>query len=61
MSQSKMKDIVGGITEDKSKEASKEVQSGPNLFLCLNNHSLLHVYGPEGWVGAYSPNICQLH
>jgi hypothetical protein len=46
-------------------EESKEVQSGlgrprsmsdPNLSVRLDDYGLLHVHGPEGWVGAYSPD-----
>ncbi len=78
-SQSKMKDMMEGITsggnaavsipEDESEEASEEVQSGlgrprsmsdPNLSVRLDDHGLLHVNGPEGWVGAYSPDSRQL-
>ena len=78
-SQSKMKDMMEGITsggnaadsipEDESEEASEEVQSGlgrprsmsdPNLSVRLDDHGLLHVDGPEGWVGAYSPDSRQL-
>ena len=78
-SQSKMKDMMEGITsggnaavsipEDESEEVSEEVQSGlgrprsmsdPNLSVRLDDHGLLHGDGPEGWVGAYSPDSRQL-
>lgn len=50
-------------------EDNKEVQSGlgrprsmsdPNLTVRLDDHGLLCVNGPEGWVGAYSPDSRQL-
>ena len=69
-SQSKMKDMMeimnnpgGGVGGDD--EAPKIVPSGlgrprsmsdPNLSVRLDDHGLLHVDGPDGWVGAYSPN-----
>jgi len=34
--------------------------SDPNLSVRLDDHGLLHVDGPEGWVGAYSPDSRQL-
>ncbi len=73
-SQSKMKDMMEGIStttnaassaEVGGEEESKEVQSGlgrprsmsdPNLSVRLDDYGLLHVNGPEGWVGAYSPD-----
>jgi hypothetical protein len=57
------------IPEDESEEVTEEVQSGlgrprsmsdPNLSVRLDDHGLLHVDGPEGWVGAYSPDSRQL-
>lgn len=57
------------IPEDEFDEVSEEVQSGlgrprsmsdPNLSVRLDDHGLLHVDGPEGWVGAYSPDSRQL-
>lgn len=51
--------------EDGDEEESKEVQSGlgrprsmsdPNLSVRLDDYGLLRVNGPEGWVGAYSPD-----
>jgi hypothetical protein len=76
-SQSKMKDMMEGISsgngasalEDELDEESEEVPSGlgrprsmsdPNLSVRLDDHGLLHVDGPEGWVGAYSPDSRQL-
>ncbi|KAL3809918.1 hypothetical protein ACHAXA_005332 [Cyclostephanos tholiformis] len=76
-SQSKMKDMMEGITssnvasilEGELDEVSEEVPSGlgrprsmsdPNLSVRLDDHGLLHVVGPEGWVGAYSPDSRQL-
>lgn len=50
-------------------EENKEVPSGlgrprsmsdPNLSVRLDDHGLLHVNGPEGWVGAYSPDSRQM-
>lgn len=75
-SQSKMKDMMEGISTANNagassaaggdeEEESKEVQSGlgrprsmsdPNLTVRLDDFGLLHVNGPEGWVGAYSPD-----
>ena len=46
-------------------EENKDVPSGlgwprsmsdPNLSVRLDDHGLLHVNGPDGWVGAYSPD-----
>ena len=34
--------------------------SDPNLSVRLDDHGLLHVDGPDGWVGAYSPDSRQL-
>lgn len=50
---------------DGEEEENKEVESGlgrprsmsdPNLSVRLDDHGLLNVEGPEGWVGAYSPD-----
>lgn len=50
-------------------EESREVPSGlgkprsmsdPNLSVRLDDHGLLHVDGPDGWVGAYSPDSRQM-
>ena len=50
---------------DDSDDDNKEVQSGlgrprsmsdPNLNVRLDERGLLHVEGPKGWVGAYSPD-----
>lgn len=52
-------------TGDDEEDNKKEVQSGlgkprsmsdPNLTVRLDDFGLLHVDGPKGWVGAYSPN-----
>lgn len=56
------RDKGGGDDEDVE---DKEVRSGlgrprsmsdPNLTVHLDDLGLLHVKGPEGWVGAYSPD-----
>mmetsp|Transcript_23441 Transcript_23441/g.38293 ORF Transcript_23441/g.38293 Transcript_23441/m.38293 type:complete len:727 (-) Transcript_23441:689-2869(-) len=74
-SQSRMKDMMESITSNnnvsigddgENKEAPSSGQgrprsmSDPNLSVGIDNHGLLHVNGPEGWVGAYSPNSRQL-
>mmetsp|Transcript_10875 Transcript_10875/g.24029 ORF Transcript_10875/g.24029 Transcript_10875/m.24029 type:complete len:664 (+) Transcript_10875:262-2253(+) len=50
-------------------EENKEVPSGlgrprsmsdPNLSVRLDDYGLLHVNGPDGWVGAYSPDSRQI-
>ena len=57
----------GDATDEK--EEPKEVVSGsgrprsmsdPNLSVHLDDLGLLHVDGPEGWVGAYSPDSRQI-
>ena len=74
-SQSRMKDMMESITpnnnvsmgddgENKGAPSSGQGRprsmSDPNLSVGIDNHGLLHVNGPEGWVGAYSPNSRQL-
>lgn len=55
--------------DGKDDDEPKEVQSGlgrprsmsdPNLTVRLDEHGLLDVKGPEGWVGAYSPTSREL-
>jgi len=54
---------------DDDEEDNKEVPSGlgrprsmsdPNLNVRLDDQGLLHVEGPKGWVGAYSPDSREL-
>ncbi|KAL7540903.1 hypothetical protein ACHAXR_011345 [Thalassiosira sp. AJA248-18] len=75
-SQSKMKDMMESMSSNNNAptpagddEENKEVASGlgrprsmsdPNLSVRLDDHGLLHVDGPEGWVGAYSPDSRQM-
>ena len=51
----------GGGDEEESKEVVSGLgrprsMSDPNLSVRLDDYGLLHVNGPEGWVGAYSPD-----
>ena len=79
-SQSKMKDMMEGMSSSSSgvdnkssfskkgddcNEENEEVPSGlgrprsmsdPNLSVRLDSFGLLRVNGPDGWVGAYSPD-----
>ena len=74
-SQAKIRDIemkAAGIQQQAvgdGDEEDKEVVSGlgrprsmsdPNLSVRLDNLGLLHVEGPKGWVGAYSPDSRQM-
>ena len=73
-SQSKSKDTKKSTATDKCKSIgldgeNREVQTGlgrprsmsdPNLSVHHDDHGLLHVNGPAGWVGAYSPNSRQM-
>ena len=66
-SQAKMKGMMANMNNaggGDEEEENKEVPSGlgrprsmsdPNLAVRLDGYGLLHVDGPEGWVGAYSP------
>mmetsp|Transcript_12819 Transcript_12819/g.26959 ORF Transcript_12819/g.26959 Transcript_12819/m.26959 type:complete len:121 (-) Transcript_12819:303-665(-) len=54
---------------ERGEEEREEVPSGlgrprtmsdPNLVVRLDDIGLLHVNGPEGWVGAYSPDSRQI-
>ena len=66
-SQAKMKGMMANMNNaggGDEEEENKEVPSGlgrprsmsdPNLSVRLDGYGLLHVDGPEGWVGAYSP------
>lgn len=47
----------GGPTTGQGRPRS---MSDPSLSVRLDDHGLLHVNGPEGWVGAYSPDSRQL-
>lgn len=72
-SQSKMNDMMESIcntpTAVADSEETREVPSGlgqprsmgdPNLTVRLDEHGLLRVNGPSGWVGAYSPDSRQI-
>lgn len=57
------------VTPAGEEEESKEIPSGlgrprsmsdPNLSVHLDDFGLLHVNGPDGWVGAYSPDSRQM-
>ena len=58
-----------GDNNDEGDDEPKEVQSGlgrprsmsdPNLTVRIDEHGLLDVKGPDGWVGAYSPTSREL-
>lgn len=58
-----------GDVKNNNDDEPKEVKSGlgrprsmsdPNLTVRLDEHGLLDVKGPEGWVGAYSPTSREL-
>jgi len=60
---------VAGGDNGEEDEGPKEVPSGlgrprsmsdPNLSVNLDDHGLLNVTGPQGWVGAYSPDSRQM-
>ena len=50
-------DTKGGPTSGQGRPRS---MSDPSLSVRLDDYGLLHVNGPEGWVGAYSPDSRQL-
>ena len=50
----------GGNSEGQSDLGRLRSMSDPNLSVYLDDHGLLHVDGPEGWVGAYTPKNRQL-
>jgi len=67
--EAKVKEEPKPIVYEQIEQGPREVPSGlgrprsmsdPNLSVRLDDYGLLHVDGPEGWTGAYSPTSRQM-